>query len=155
MAPTTTNPHAFLYGLTDEQKSRLTSIGEQVTFNEGQVILSTGERSKDFYLLLSGSVGVDVVARSYSARVQALGPGDMFGWSALLDDYDTVFQVRARECCTALRLCGAQVTDMCRRDPAFGVELLRSVLRTVAGRVHGAETKLAELCGVAEPSARS
>ena len=144
--------HSFLSKFTEVQRARLASMAQEVTFEEGDVILVAGERSTDFYLVVTGSVGIDVVARSYTARVQAIGPGDVFGWSSLLDGCDTLFQVRARERCTALRLDGAGVIAMCREAPAFGVELLRAVLRTVADRVLGAETKLAELCGVSCPS---
>ncbi len=41
---------------------------------------------------------------AYVVAVQALGPGDVFGWSALLEEHDTLFEVRAREATTALRL---------------------------------------------------
>jgi CRP-like cAMP-binding protein len=147
--------HSFFSGFTDAQRTQLRALAQEVTFEANEVILVAGERSKDFYVLASGSVGVDVVTRSYTVRVQALGRGDAFGWSSLLDDYDTLFQVRARERCTALRLDGSGVTSLCREDPAFGVEFLRAVLRTVAGRVHGAETRLAELCGVEERSPKT
>lgn len=124
------------------------SLAEEVTFEDEDIILAAGERSIHFYLIVSGDVGVDVVAPYYTARVQTLGPGDAFGWSSLLDGCDTFFQIRARERCTALCLDGASLMARCREDPAFGVELLRGVLRTVADRVLAAETKLAEFCGV-------
>ena len=127
-------------------------MAQEVTFEEDELVLVVGERSKSFYLLNSGSVGIDVVTGSCSARVQALGPGDAFGWSSLLEGCDTLFQVRAREKCAAWQLSGADVAALCREDPAFGVEFLRAVLRIVAGRVHGAEAKIAELCGAEIPS---
>ena len=48
--------------------------------------------------------------------VQALAPGQVFGWSAVLDCQDTLFQVRARERTTALRLNGAALASLCRTD---------------------------------------
>jgi CRP-like cAMP-binding protein len=119
-------------------------------FEPDEVVLPVGGRSEHFYLLTSGSVGVDAVTKYYKVRVQALGPGDAFGWSSLLDGCDTFFEVRACEHCSALRFHGDTLTALCRRDPDFGVEFLRGVLRTVAGRVLGAEMKLAEFCGVTE-----
>jgi CRP-like cAMP-binding protein len=143
-------PFLSLFGV--EQQQRLRTLAEEVTFEEGDVILVAGERAEYFYLLLSGSVAVDVVAQSYTVRVQALAAGEAFGWSSLLEGCDSLFQVRARERCTVLRFHGEKVIELCRQDPTFGVEFLRGVLRTVAGRVYGAETKLAELCGVAAPA---
>jgi CRP-like cAMP-binding protein len=143
--------HSFLSRFGEAQRERLLALAEKASFNEGDIILTAGEQSRYFYLVVSGSVSIDVVARHYTARVQAIGPGDAFGWSSLLDGCDTLFQVRAREACTVLRLEGAAVIAVCREDAEFGVELLRAVLQVVVGRVLGAESKLAELCGVTAP----
>jgi CRP-like cAMP-binding protein len=145
--------HSLLSILTEPQTERLIELADWVEFEPDETILRVGQRSEYFYLLTTGSVGVDVGTRYYSVRVQALGPGDAFGWSSLLDGCDTLFQVRAREHSSALRFHGAQLIGLCREDPAFGVELLRCVLHTVAGRVLGAETKLAELCGLSQRTA--
>jgi CRP/FNR family transcriptional regulator, cyclic AMP receptor protein len=141
---------SLLAAMSGEHRETLTASGEEVIFEEDEVILRIGEPSQHFYLLTSGSVSVDVVARHYRARVQALGRGQVFGWSSLLDCCDTLFEVRALERTTALRFQGSALNAMCRQNPAFGVELLRWVLHSVAGRVLGAETKLAEFCGVSD-----
>jgi CRP-like cAMP-binding protein len=80
--------------------------------------------------------------------VQSLGPGTVFGWSALLDRQDTLFQVRAREGTTALQIDGAALKACCFADPALGTELLHRALYVVAGRVKATELRFAEMCGV-------
>jgi CRP-like cAMP-binding protein len=80
--------------------------------------------------------------------VQALGPGDVFGWSALLDHQDTLFAVRARERMVALRIEGESLKTLCRTDPQLGGEILRRTLHVVAGRVRATEMRFAEMCGV-------
>lgn len=140
--------HPFLSRFTEPQRAELVAMADEVTFEKDEIVLVAGERSTHFFLLVTGSVGVDVVARYYTARIQAIGPGGVFGWSSLLDGCDTFFQIRAREECSALRLKGALLTALCRDNPRLGVELLSGVLRTVADRVLAAETKLAEFCGV-------
>ena len=89
--------HAFTQGLTEAQIDHLAGIATRVSFEENEVVLVDGARSTSFFLLLSGSVVVELRGGQYVMAVQALGPGDVFGWSALLDDQDTLFQVRARE----------------------------------------------------------
>src|ERR1035438_2146452 len=100
--------HSFLAGLPESQLARLSLLAREVSFQEGDVILSAGQHSKHFYLLLSGSVCVEVCGRAYTICVQALGSGNAFGWSALLDHHDTLFQVRARESSTGFRLCAGE-----------------------------------------------
>ena len=140
--------HRFAAGLTDEHIARLAALAQPVSFAENELILRTGQQSKYFYLLLSGSVCVEVSARAYTVCIQALGSGEAFGWSALLDHQDTLFQVRAREASAALRLDGAALSGAFQDDAGFAAEMLRRTLRLVAGRVQATESRLGEMCGV-------
>lgn len=140
--------HAFTKGLSDKHLERLAQMANQVTFEENEVILVDGARSTYFFLLLTGSVVVELRTPQYVMVVQALGPGNAFGWSALLDDQDTLFQVRARERTTALQIDGATLKAHCMTDPALGAEFFHRILRVVAGRVKATETRFAEMCGI-------
>jgi uncharacterized protein (TIGR02284 family) len=140
--------HPFLVGLTDEDLATVTSLAEPVAFLEDEVILTAGERSRYFYLLLSGSVSIELLHRQYTVNIQALGPGDAFGWSALLPQQDTLFQVRARERSGALRLDGGRLSAALRKDPRFAASMLRLTLGLVAGRMQATETRLGQMCGV-------
>jgi CRP-like cAMP-binding protein len=123
-------------------------MARRVDFEENEIILVDGARSTSFYLLLTGSVVVELRAPRYAVTVQVLGPGQIFGWSALLEDHDTLFQVRAREDTTALQLDGSALKAYCLSDPTLGTELLHRILRVVAGRVKATETRFAEMCGI-------
>jgi len=140
--------HQFTRGLADGQIQALAAIASEVTFEENELVLVDGERSKCFFLVAAGSVSVELRTPQYVVSVQAVGPGEAFGWSALLDDHDTLFQVRAREHTTALRLDGKALRAACRQDSQLGVELLQRALGVVAGRVRATELRFAEMCGV-------
>jgi len=146
--PETIRNHAFTRGLSDAQVAALASIASEVTFEDGEVVLADRERSQAFYLVLKGSVSVELCGSNFSVSVQALGPGQVFGWSALLDDHDTLFQVRAREFTTALRLGGEDLKAACDADPLLGKEILQRALAVVAGRVRATEIRFAEMCGI-------
>lgn len=140
--------HAFTSGLSDSQVDALAALAAPATFEENEVVLESGERSTSFYLLVDGSVAVELRTPRFAVCVQAVGPGQVFGWSALLDHQDTVFQVRARERSTALRLDGAKLAAAFQADPGLGMEVLRRTLQVVAGRVKATEVRFAEMCGV-------
>ena len=140
--------HSFTRGLGGAQIATLAALASDVTFEENEVVLVDGERSRSFFLILTGSVSVELRTASYAVLVQALGPGQVFGWSALLDDHDTLFQVRARERTTALRLDGADLKAACHQDTLLGTEILQRALAVVAGRVRATEIRFAEMCGV-------
>ena len=140
--------HKFVRGLTPEQIDTLAAHAAPVTFEENEVVLVDGRRSSAFYFLVSGSAAIELRGARYAVCVQALGPGDVFGWSALLDRQDTLFAVRARERMMALRIEGESLKTLCRTDPQLGAEILRRTLQVVAGRVRATETRFAEMCGV-------
>jgi CRP-like cAMP-binding protein len=144
----TINEHAFTSGLSDSQIAKLAELAHEVSFKEDEIVLVAGQQSKHFYLLLEGSVCIEVGARSYVVWVQILNPGDAFGWSALLDHHDTLFQVRAREASRALCLDGERLSAALHADSELAAELFRRTLALVAGRVQATEARLAEMCGV-------
>jgi CRP-like cAMP-binding protein len=123
-------------------------MASKVSFAEGEVVLEDGQRSQAFFLVLTGSVSVELCAANFVVSVQALGSGQVFGWSALLDHHDTLFQVRARENTTALRLDGEHLKAACQADPLLGKEVLQRALAVVAGRVRATEIRFAEMCGI-------
>lgn len=140
--------HAFTKGIEDRQLDTLARLATEVAFEENELILVDGQRSQCFYLVTGGSVAVELRTPSYAVCIQALTPGQVFGWSALLQDHDTLFQVRAREHTTALRLDGAALKAACRTDTLLGTEVLQRALEVVAGRVRATEVRFAEMCGV-------
>ncbi len=144
----TLSQHAFTSGLNDSQVAKLAALAHEVSFREDEIVLVAGQQSKHFYLLLEGSVCIEVGTRSYVVWVQILNPGDAFGWSALLDHHDTLFQVRAREPSRALCLDGESLTAALRADSELAAELFRRTLNLVAGRVQATEARLGEMCGV-------
>src|SRR5215472_12757884 len=111
--------HRFTADLSAPQRASLSSLAREVSFAEDELILLTGQQSRHFYLLLSGTVCIEARTKTHTVCVQALGPGDAFGWSALLDRHDTLFQVRAREYSNALCLDGAGLSAAFYQDPVL------------------------------------
>ena len=140
--------HEFTHGLSGAQVDGLAKLAAEVTFEEDEIILVDGQRSTSFYLVMSGSVVVELSTPRYAMCVQSLGAGSVFGWSALLEDQDTLFQVRARERTVALEIDGAALKSRCFEDPSLGAALLHRLLHVVAGRVRATEMRFAEMCGI-------
>jgi CRP-like cAMP-binding protein len=116
--------HAFMQGLTGAQIAKLASLATEVTFAENEVIVADGQRSQSLYFVFNGSVAVELCTPRFTVCVQALGSGQVFGWSALLDQHYTLFRVRARERTTALRVADSDLAATCRTDTELGMEIL-------------------------------
>ena len=144
----TLRQHRFTRDLSASQIATLATLASSVTFAEDELVLVDGQICRNLYLVLEGSVSVELHTQRFTVAVQALGPGQAFGWSSLLDDQDTLFQVRSRERTTALRLDGPSLKQACQTDTGLGYEILHRALQLVAGRVQATEERFAEMCGV-------
>src|SRR5262249_3431571 len=142
--------HPFTKGFPDSALARLTCLARRVAFREDQVIFREGEQSRHFYLLLTGRVCIEISTAVFAVCIQALGPGEVFGWSTLADHSYTLFQVRAREASTALCFNGSELLEACREDAELAREIFGRLLAVAARRVAASETRLAEFCGVGE-----
>jgi CRP-like cAMP-binding protein len=138
--------HDFTKGLAQYQIASLATLATEVHFDEGQFLLFGGGLSEYLYLLISGSVAVELTAPQLTLTVQVLGPGQAFGWSDVLGDHLSFFQVRARERVYALRIRNSALAHRCRADGQLASELMLRTLRLAAEQVKATEACLAEMC---------
>jgi len=83
----------------------LAAAAESVAFGRGELLVRQGEAGDAFYVLVTGTVIVEVEDERGARRtVATLGPADGFGEVALLEDRPRSASVRGRESGTALRL---------------------------------------------------
>jgi CRP-like cAMP-binding protein len=87
-----------------------------------------------------------MIRPAFCLGIQVLGPGEGFGWSALISGSDTMFEVRAREDCTVACIDQKTLSALCETEPEFGVRFLFAVLHVVARRIHATEERLYEFC---------
>lgn len=138
--------HDFTKGLAQSQIASLATLATDVHFDEGQFLLFGGGLSEYLYLLISGSVAVELTGPQLTLTVQVLGPGQAFGWSGVLEDQHSFFQVRARESVSALRIRGSALAQRCRADGRLASELMLRTLQLSADQVKATEARLAEMC---------
>ena len=139
--------HPFTAGIEKSVLVRMAAYAHEVTFAPDQVVFGAGERSLHFGLLLSGSACVELSTPFYGMTIQILSAGDAFGWSALLDENSTVFQVRARETTRALCFDGRRLARACARDRRLSAVVYRHLAEVLAKRVRAVELRLEEFAG--------
>ena len=123
---------------------KLRSLARPLCFNAGQIIFREGDTSSLFYLIQSGHVALEIAAPERSLRVQILGPGDEFGWSALLPGRSKHFQAYTLDAVEAFAFEGTELLAMCHDDPAFGFELMQHMLGLVADRLQATRVQLSD-----------
>ena len=140
----------FAIELEPSHITRLASMGKLARFGPDHVIFKEGELTDKFYLIVSGTVALEMLlpemnrARSV-LRVQRLGPGDGLGWSAALVGRGKHFQARALDNVEALVFEGAEVLEACRQDASFGFAFMVRLLDVVSKRLQATRVQLVDM----------
>jgi CRP-like cAMP-binding protein len=134
--------HPFTNGMGGPAIEKLASLARTVGYARNDVIFREGDDCHDFFLLVSGRVGLEIVSERVAHRVHTLSAGDEFGWSAVLMGQGKYFQARALEQVEALALDGSDLLALCEREPAFGFKLMHRLLGVVAERLQATRLQL-------------
>ena len=131
--------HPFVENeLQPQHIEKLQALAQEVRFAPDQVIFREGDDCHDFYLIVSGRVGLEMEIAApggRTLRVQTLTAGDEFGWSALLMGSGKHFQARALGEVAALAFDGPTLLEACRTDTSFGYALMHRLLAVVGERL--------------------
>jgi len=124
----------FTQGLKEHEIEGLGALAKEVHFERDRILFGEGELGTDFYLIVSGSVSLEIAPPSGVCRVDTLGAGDEMGWSSVVGS-DTVFQGRVLQDLHAIAFDAAALRALCEEDRSFGYELMRRLLGVVADRL--------------------
>ncbi len=137
--------HPFVGAFRPEHVDRLSGLAREVSFGRDQTIFREGDDMRDFFLIVTGRVALEIVEPDHLLRVQTLGAGDEFGWSAVLMGRGKYFQARALEPVQALAFDGGQLLEACRSDTGFGFALMYRVLEVVSERLQATRLQLHDM----------
>ncbi|HLR87335.1 MAG TPA: cyclic nucleotide-binding domain-containing protein [Wenzhouxiangella sp.] len=114
-------------------------------FDDGKLLARQGDRADQFFLVIEGELVVEVPALTGpSLTITRLGPGDIFGWSWLIEPYKWHFNGRAEESSRVLEFDGAAIMKHCQADSTFGYELLRRFSGLMGVRLAAAQATMKE-----------
>jgi len=137
--------HPFLEGLKQNYVQKMAEIALEVQFARDQVIFKEGDTSSLFFLLVSGTIALEISAPGRIVRVQTLGKGDELGWSTLLAQGGRTFQARSLEPVRAIAFDATRLRGACEQDPSFGYEITQRLLKVVAQRLQATRLQLLDL----------
>jgi CRP/FNR family cyclic AMP-dependent transcriptional regulator len=139
--------HGILKDLDPQFVEKLAGMALEAQFRPDQIVFREGDESGFFYLVISGTIALEMMAAGHAIRVQTLHEGDAMGWSALLAGDGKHFQARATSHVRALAFEGVRVREAFDQDPAFGYAMTKRLLRTVVERLDATRVQLADSFG--------
>jgi len=125
----------FVEGLDEDEVVKLAELAEVVPCKSGAIILNEGQVSTHFFLIVTGSVALELVPPTGVVRMDTLGAGDEFGWSSVMGRA-SVFQSRALTDVELIGFDAVKLRALCESDTDFGFKLMRRLLDVVTDRLH-------------------
>src|SRR5581483_7097674 len=101
--------HPFTRDFWADHTARMAGLGSEIHFAAGETIFEEGDLSSFFYLIVSGSIALEVRSPGRPVRIATLFAGEVLGWSSVTGDTGKQFQARALEDVHALAFDGARL----------------------------------------------
>jgi CRP-like cAMP-binding protein len=147
MADTTSalQRHPFVAGLAPEHLAKLAALGHLAEYPAGTVLFAEGDERHEFFLILHGRVALELETHGQVLRVETLEGATTLGWSAVLMGRGKHFQAKTLEPVEAVVFPGLELLEACRRDTAFGFEIMHRLMHVVSRRLQAARMQALDL----------
>jgi CRP/FNR family cyclic AMP-dependent transcriptional regulator len=113
--------------------SRIAAITDEIPVDGGKVLITEGERGREFFVVISGEVEV----RRKGRKVATLGPGTYFGEIALLSQQPRTATVKAITPLRVLVIADREFVDLLDAVPELWLKVARSLAERVSADEQG------------------
>ena len=127
----------YFSDLPDDLLSRVCDASEQIVIEAGKVIIAEGSDSVEMYVVVDGQLVVTKRSGGKDVELGRIGPGDVVGEIALLDNAPRTATVSAAADTHAIRVPVAAFEDLLSDS-----RVVRRMFRTVTSRLRGIEDSL-------------
>jgi len=107
--------------------------GEEKTFNSGDVVFKEDDRAERFYVLGEGSVDLTMGREQLCFVVNR--PGEVFGWSALVEPYRYRASAHCTTQCRLLEIPRDVIEKVGQDHPKDGITIFRNLAGIVTGKL--------------------
>jgi CRP-like cAMP-binding protein len=136
----------FLRGVAEEHVRRIAEIAEMRDIPAGNVVFREGDVISHVYLVATGRVSLEIrVPGRPAVQIQTIGPGELLGWSPILDAGPMTATARATIPSRLVTLHAAQLGALCRHAPQLGTEIMRRTALALAERLNATRLQLLDV----------
>lgn len=141
----------FLRGVKDEHVDELAKLGRFVDFPEGTIIFSECEPASECYLIVDGTVLLEICGAFGCTPILTVGEGELLGWSPVLGLERVTSNARTLTQTRAIEFSGRQILTLCEQHPKFGYQFMRCTALALSKRLTATRLQLLDLFGNEKP----
>jgi CRP-like cAMP-binding protein len=136
----------FSAALSDAVILQISHASQSVQHAAGTHVFREGSEHDLLYLVRSGVVALEInMPGRPPTRILTLGPGDLFGWSALLGTGPMVASAVVLEDLEAVAISGKALRQICDASPEVGYPLMRQLAVALSRRLVATRLQLLDL----------
>lgn len=136
---------SFLHDVGDADLCHIAALAEVKELPENTVVFREGDTPPHIYLVAEGRVALEVRAPRGLVRIHTVGPGELLGWSPLLDSGPMTATARTLSPCRLVALHAMQIRALCAHNARLGVEFMRRVALALARRLSATRLQLLDV----------
>ncbi len=142
MSATELNNIPFFEGLPDQLRWHLSRAAERQTYDVGEKLFVDGDKRRALWVILEGTLAIELTTGDEPHRLATLGPGDVVGESILLGDETHHTEGRVLAQMVTLRFDRSTLEPLLKDQPRLHAALLGKSARVLAARLKAADVKL-------------
>ncbi|MBI4770167.1 MAG: cyclic nucleotide-binding domain-containing protein [Chloroflexi bacterium] len=137
VSPELIRRYPFFAGLTHNQVVTLARVADELEVAEGHVFLREGERVPYLYFVAEGeaTATTELPAPYGEVALGAIGPGEVFAWSALIPPHTATASVKASAPCRVVVIDCRKLLEVFEGDPRFGYQMMTKAAQVTRDRV--------------------
>ena len=136
----------FLRGVSREHLEQIAAIAQCRDYASEEIVFHEGDISDSIYLVVFGKLSIELGASAQDCKhIVTVGPGEMLGWSSLLERPQLAATARAVETTRLVRIDSAKLLKICDEDTAFGLQFMRRTSVALAKRLNATWGQLSHL----------
>jgi CRP-like cAMP-binding protein len=153
VSPELLRRYPFFAGLTHENIVTMANTAEELAVHAGHAFFRADEALCCLYLVLEGAVGVVIelpdqtIEQPVSGQLtgalhtrdvvmSTVGPGEVFGWSALVPPFTATAAAKALTPCRVISFSCADLFNVFAEDCRFGYLVMQKAAQIIRGRLH-------------------
>lgn len=143
----------FLHDVEQEHLERIAEVAELVNYDSNKVIFRDGDQAESVYFVVRGGVLLEMCSPGVGCkRILTLGPGDLLGWSALLERTRLTATARTIDATRLIKVHGGLLLTLCDHNPRFGYEIMHRTSLALSKRLQITRIQLLDLYGGLTPT---
>jgi CRP-like cAMP-binding protein len=136
----------FTGDLPSPVRRQLAAIARRCRYGRGSTIFTEGQVDPHAYVVVEGTVALEMsVPERGHVSLMTLGPGELLGWSAILQEGPMTARAVAASDCELIALPAIPLAETCAKDHHLGYQVMRRVAQSLARRLVATRLQLLDL----------